>query len=401
MRTTPTIVAVLAGAAITLNAQSLADDLALLDVTGRPRDPRTNATVVAPPPGAKISPGSTGTSPFSYESHARLETGLALTAIADHYTKYVAGSRWKLEARREDGDVIAAARFAGTNAASESITALLTIARLTPTRVDVAVRIFRRTPAQTPPPPRSPLPADDRAAALVLLRAPSSAAVQDAAPDGFPSDVLPAGAKVIAVASVPPAQTFLIAVAPAFDATQFAPHLQRLVDAGWIDEVGFLGGFRNPRGLGTQLCHGQQEVDVLLTPRDAGGSYLMVHTGPPGCRPSRDLPLRDTALPVLLPPPGVWSHGSGVGVGVDSQHFGTQLVGRERLAPVAAHFLDQMTKSGWPTVARIADDVMSVSLHRSKTSRGDAVTAVLSVADVSEAGMLDAWLRIIRNNPQK
>jgi hypothetical protein len=221
---------------------------------------------------------------------------------------------------------------------------------------------------------------------------------QDTAPASFPVDVFPAGAKVV-VAAVGATRAGVVAAAPSFASTNFTRHIRRLTEAGWIDQRGALGGFSNPRAVNTRLCRGQQAIDIALYPREAGGSYLRVTTQPPEpCRTDRPSPFRDTAMPLLLPPPGVWSPGSGGGGGNDTRHFGSQLISREKLAPVTAHFVDQMTKSDWPIAGRVTDDLMSVSLHRSKTTSGDAITSVVSLTAVPEAGMIDAWLRIIRHN---
>ena len=161
------------------------------------------------------------------------------------------------------------------------------------------------------------------------------------------------------------------------------------------------GAFSLGRFANTEVCRGTESAELRFSPRDAGGVYVRasVKDASP-CRRLPSRPFRDVAVPVLFHPPGASSRSGGSGGGgLESQHHGIRLTTTETLSAIAADYVDQMTKSGWPLDCRVTDTEMSVSRHRVTVASGKPITAVLSLVKVPDEPTIDASLRLVRVAP--
>ena len=411
-------------------------DFEVLDLSGRPGPP---GPALPAPAGATIATSGRESSSISNESSVTLDTALGLAAVATHYSKHIAGAKWRLEGRSADADALIVERFSGATRAGAPVTALLTVTRLTPSRLDVALRFVRQQPALigrpggppvpagrpggagasalggTPPmrrggetpsaavPARGPFnPADVVQQLLQLLpltNGPEKAVIQSALPTGFPKELLPSGAKVEVVAVASTLVT-VVASAPKFEMATVTKHLRSLVSTGWQDSGIIFGGFMNEGLFTPEICRGSEIARFRFTRREAGGAFIRLSvSNPDPCSvPAR--PFADVALPMLFHPPRAVVSGTASRSGPDSYLTQVRLPAPLGVPGTSAYYIDLMIKSGWPLQGRVESEGLSVSRHRSATTSGDPLTAILAIVQTpGDAGSADGWLRVVRHVP--
>jgi hypothetical protein len=402
----------------------------LFDVSGGPASrtgPGPTAVAIAPPVGAHTIPGGRSGSNTSFESYVRIETQLAPSAVAGHYTSQMESARWRVASRLTDGTALAVTRLAAPEAGPR--TAGLTVSRLSETRVDVALRFFNvrsmTSPASGPgtssdvtiaqgartatiaPPPMAVIneapPGEDRLIREILLWDEVTGSgpyqIQRTMPADFPKDLLPTGA-ITGTVAVTSDQMTVVATAPALSPAAASKFVQELAAAGWrLDDTSF-GGFYSRASLYVTVCRARQTALLRFVPREGSGTYVRASVSTGGCGRSGRVPFVDVAMPLLPNPPGASASTVTGGGGFDSHNWSMRLGSALSLPDLATYYVAEMSKSEWPLAGRVADAELVVTRHRSTTISGEPVHAVLALLKVPGGPTVDAWLRVVRLAPR-
>jgi hypothetical protein len=397
--------------------------------TGRGRSPTTVA--LRPPDGVQTVRGGEGTTNTGFESHIGLETPLALSAISAHYTSRVESGRWRVVGRLSDGNDLAVTRFSAPTGAADAATALLIVTRLAATRVDIALRFIQIRPATTASsspsvnvgraqsqsarigsPQRSAqaseaLTGEERLLREILLFDPVTTEpgqpyeIQRSVPPGFPRELLPPGAATgVVAAAVARDQTTVVGIASTLPLASASKFVRGLAAAGW-PAGSPLGGFFRPSSLYGLACRALQAAQMRFVPRSAGGTYVRVSVSIGQCGRPAGSPFLDVAMPMLPHPPGASiTAGGGGGGGLDSHHWGVRVTSGLAWPEVVTYYASQMSASEWPAGGRVADSELVVTRHRSTTTAGEPVHAILTLFKVPGGPTVDAWLRVVRLTPR-
>ena len=421
-----------------------ADDLAIFDVSGTPV---LVGRSLPAPANATIVPGGRSSNVNTFESNVRLDTSLEVPAVASHYSTRIGAAGWHLEIGAADGRMMSVARFSGSTSAGAAVTALLTVTRLTPTRIDVALRLARheavpsrggppiRSGRPSPPPGRPggagasafggvPPPAAPGSRANAPARGPAptrppptaeeilrlepvtaepgeSYVTRSTLPPGFPAELLPAKA-VVRIVAVSKTIVTVVATSPTFPMAAITQHVQALLRAGWIDVGITIGGFTSDQFLFPEVCRGDDNARLRFINRSDGGVDLRVRLAKAEpCHPIVNRPFGDVGLPLLILPPGVVPSLAVSGGNNESHYSSIRITSAGDVADLATHFVGLMTQSGWPMVGRVEPPGMSVSRHAAKSSSGEPVTSILAVVKIPGTTAVDAWLRIVRHGPSR
>jgi hypothetical protein len=404
--------------------------LALLELTG---EGTAGKAALSPPAGARALNGSSGSAfsrsevGSSSESGLWLESSLTVGEIASHYTKQIIGRSWSLEGSTTDRDDLAVGRFGGKTAANEAVSALLTVARLSTTRVDVALRILQFTPSPTVTPTPTPtrrggaganaaagavtppgrsgsgrsattgaiggakeLDAEVRQLLLadVMNFSPGQLVIQRELPADFPADLLPARAAIEA-AAVSPAAATVVARATDLEPAFLTAHLRSLESNGWVIRM-MSAGFESPLGVMATVCRGVVEAELGFVPRRMGGVLVRAAvTRAEQCRARLSQSIR-FAAPLLLHPDGVDAVAMSSAGGIDRAHWNARVMPVSNVLRLAQHYAGQMTRSNWTLAGRVDGPTLSVTRYST-----DSAVAILALLQVPGTDGADAWLRVV------
>lgn len=245
---------------------------------------------------------------------------------------------------------------------------------------------------------------------------------------GIPADVVPRGARVLGSLSSRPVMTgeprgsstviMIVGSFPEDAVAQYTSHLDR---TGWTQPPGFgqRGGFAATRtSRPTSFCRDSLFVIVSATLRPSGGAHLRLQFSPttpqyspcdierryPGGRPADD----EIQLPLLLPPPGARSIGSGESMGGNMSSGGDGSATRAShttldapLTPseILAHYASQLKAAGWTPGAPTSNSESGLQVLTSRDVRGRTLRAVLTamvVPDGAAPNERDVGLRVVR-----
>jgi hypothetical protein len=225
------------------------------------------------------------------------------------------------------------------------------------------------------------------------------------APEGFPQAVLPEGTRLVAAAVSARGTTVVGTLArPAPEG--IAGHERALGEEGWITVGPPRQAFARGPELLLYVCRGTDFVTIGLLPREQGGQYVRaVHTRderrPCAARPG--MSLSDVVVPTLLPPQGARVEGGSGGGNMDAHYWTVRLHTSMRARDVLRHYANQLVAAGWRLDG--SEDVSGVAVARvvGATVNGQPVTGLLIVTPLQASGdpVLDAFLRLIRNQPQE
>lgn len=236
------------------------------------------------------------------------------------------------------------------------------------------------------------------------------------APDGFPPELLPRGAKPL-ISTVSRSGTMLIAEAP-----ELTPDLTRLeqplIAAGWTisprsaaqPQRGLLGA---PAQGSSLWCNGSRFASVMVFPRLAGGSYVRISVSDSALTPqpapmspctpiNQPAPIpwfADIDMPLLFPPAGSRAVNSGVGMGggaFDSYDQRLRLETTLTLPEVLQHYRAQIEKHGWTFQSQAVAEGIGVVRFAVPSTKKEPVAATLTVMAVPGPPPIEIGLHLVR-----
>lgn len=317
--------------------------------------------------------------------------------------------------------------FRGKTTAGAEVSAVLVATTLSPTYVDLDLRMTRVQ--STLPPARSRRSADrpggGGAAARALPGVPPgmlSLLANGPAPRGgratvmagpdplFPTELLPSGSTVVAHVVAP--HPTVVAEAPGFGLSALPQHIVGLRGKGWRDVSPSRierGGFVPAQPYAVELCRGDSLASLEFVPRERPGIALRAAVLPAAtdannrCRmPARAGGLPSgrsdgTVLPLLVDPPGSIGADSGGGGGgtTTGRYFHNRLAANVPLSAVVNHYADQMAAAGWTLDGRVEDTSRSVIRFSHAAASGAPMTAFLTLATMASRADVDASFRAI------
>ena len=222
-------------------------------------------------------------------------------------------------------------------------------------------------------------------------------------PEGFPREVLPAGATVGATA-ISDRTTTVVAVV--LGEVQRYAEERRLLDAGWVSAMPMVRGFASTASdQPISLCRGSDFVGISFFPKEGGGQYVRASvTADPrrSCAPRPEMGFADVQLPSLVPPEGVRSMSTGSGSSLDTMHASARL--ERRLPPerIARHYATQMEDAGWKLTGVTApSDDFAVARFTTRTKGGEDITAMIAITALAGTEEMDALLHVVRNKSDR
>jgi hypothetical protein len=363
-------------------------------------------------------------------SRAGIATSLEVREVVAHYERHIVGAGWTVVTRGLDANRMAVTWFRGKTTAGAPVSAVLVATALSPTYVDLDLRVIRVESAV--PPARSGLGTPSLAgrlggggaAARAVPGVPpemlsllasglpaqrGAEAVKAGIHPAFPVELLPPSSTVMAHVAAP--HLTIVAEAPRFSVSSLPRHIVGLRGKGWRDVWPSrieTGGFIPLQPYVVELCRGDSLARLEFVPRERPGVAIRAEVMPAAadannrCRmPARagGLPSgRDDgiALPLLVDPPGNTGSGSrGGGGGLANRHFRNRLVVKVALSTVADHYTSQVTAAGWKLEGRVEDSSRSVIRFSHVAASGRPVTAFLTVATMASNAGFEASFRAI------
>ena len=228
-------------------------------------------------------------------------------------------------------------------------------------------------------------------------------------PAGFPSELLPRGAKPLISTTT---KTNMTVIAQAGnEALDVAAYDRQLASAGWSTSPrsgaqtrGLLAGA--PPQLPGMWCRADKYASIWASPRPEGGSIVRVAVsdtsrGNP-CSPMGPQTFNsiqtDVDLPLLFPPPQSRATGTGMSGGGSSDSYDQRLRLETRLTTpeVLQHYRAQLEAHGWKFQSQAVGDGVGIVRFAVVSVKKEPVTATLSVVVVPGEPPLEVTLRILR-----
>lgn len=233
------------------------------------------------------------------------------------------------------------------------------------------------------------------------------------APEGFPAELLPRGAKPL-ISTTTRTGMMVIAAAPDLPA-DMARFDRQLAAAGWT--VGPRSGPAQQRGLLSSApsqipamwCQGDRYASVSMSPRPDGGSFMRISVndssrGAPCAamtQPSYVALFSDVDMPLLFPPPGSRAvGGSGAGGGMDAYDQRLRLQTTLSLPDVLRHYRAQLEKHGWTYQSQAIADGVGIVRFSLTSLKKAPVAATVSVTVVPGDPPLEISFRLVKAPPR-
>ncbi|HEU0015647.1 MAG TPA: hypothetical protein VFQ45_18365 [Longimicrobium sp.] len=232
------------------------------------------------------------------------------------------------------------------------------------------------------------------------------------APESFPAEALPAGARVLG-ATVGLRYTVVVAQAGDAPAAVQSSVASRLQAAGWRPEApdgpfGRGGGFvsaQAPRETPLFCGPDNRYVSLTVAAREGGGSDVRVmysadrRFSPCGRRrEAGHSQLHSLVIPSLVAPPGCTTRGGSSSSTAEGSHavfarITTEMRGGELLS----HYAEQLRQAGWTLTQRAEAGGLATQVVQARDSEGNAWTGVLSTLALPGGKEYDASLRMVRD----
>lgn len=227
-------------------------------------------------------------------------------------------------------------------------------------------------------------------------------------PDGFPTEVIPAGARVVGgygSSDELAAHTVAVVAVPQ-PPREARPALRTaLTPAGWADPrtgrqpSGFVSSTSEPASL---LCRGNETLYYSVMPRQEGGSYLRLdHTrvtsqgySPCSAPQERRVP-EGQELPMLTSPEGVVASNTGISTSFPDgvQESRARLLTTMPPAELLAHFAAQLREAGWTASPATAGSDAGSQTFRKRDPAGKELFGLLTAVAYPDSNARDLAFR--------
>ena len=335
-----------------------------------------------------------------------IRTAESLATVTEDARKRLTALGWRVRFTQA-APAMTITRFAADTPTEQRV-GILTLLALKPGQVVASVRLLRDVP------PRgvsgrggggganqSHAPPLDVAIKQLLVNFPAPGPNEPgyqrlaAIPPDFPALLVPRGFVAHTVLTSA-SRTTIVGIVGNADATELAPLLNGIRQAGW-NERSMAGGFYTDL-VSASFCEGSRVVDVGLQDRPDRAAIVGISLNPKGrCMSSGVLPKPQTAMPLLRVLPQ-WAPENRTGSrnpGLNQSQI--RLTANPSPTQLWTHFEPQMRAAGFVADPRLGDVQQLVGRFTLKPAQGTSFTAVLAFTIVPGSKSMDAHLEVFRN----